>query len=88
MSNLHRVHETQIDLYVFFSFSKEGDIVQNVLTELLDMLQYSKLCFVVYLPTEMEAAVSAPAKHHPVSVGSASRIWTALFLQHHGAVDR
>lgn len=52
------------------------------------MLQYKKLCFVVYLPTEMEAAVSAPAKHHPVSAGSASRIWTALFLQHHGAVDR
>lgn len=44
--------------------------------------------FAVYLPTEMEAAVSTPAKPHPVSADAAAFIWTFLIPQHHRTVER
>lgn len=48
----------------------------------------SSLASTVYLPTEMEAAVSAPAKPHPVPAGSAAHIGTALLQQHHRTLER
>lgn len=45
-------------------------------------------CFAVYLPTEMEAAVSTPAKPHPVSADAAAHIWTFLIPQHYRTVER
>lgn len=61
---------------------------QTVWLEVGPVVAVKWATLVVHLPTEMEAAVSAPAKPHPVPAGSDAYIWTDLIPQHHRALER
>lgn len=71
----------------YVGFSEKTRICWQTLVILIKRVSVWLVLF-VYLPTEMEAAVSAPAKPHPVPSGSAAYSWTALISQHRRAVER
>ena len=48
---------------------------------------FCKGCVSVYLPAEMEAALSAAAESHPFPAGHTAHSWTAFLSQPHGEVE-